>query len=122
MSLAETQELMATMKELVALLSEVETKTAKLIAETPQIETAGTSFRQVERVALRYLTLARRMGLPNEVAQATQVISQLIIMIRMAEMSLNMLSKATPFGIALGAAGLLMTALSATDFMMSEGG
>jgi hypothetical protein len=112
MSLAETQELMATMKELTALLSGVEAKTDDLIAKTPKIEETATTFRQAERIALRYLAIARRIGLPDQIGQATQVIAELLVMIRMLQMSLTMLELSTPYGWAMGLAGIGSVVLS----------
>jgi hypothetical protein len=121
MSLAQTQELMATMKELMMVLSGVEAKTQKIVSDMPQIKQSLATFSQLERVALRYLVISRRLGLPDNVNNTLQQLSQLVIMIRMAQMSINMLMLGTPFGWAMGAAGLIMTGLSVTDFNMSTG-
>jgi hypothetical protein len=70
------------------------------------------TFRQLERVALRYLTIAKRMGLPDDVNRAIEFLFRLIVIIRMVQISMNMLMLGTPYGWLMGAAGLVMTGLS----------
>jgi hypothetical protein len=118
MSLAETQELMRTMQELMALLNSVEAKTEKISSEMPQTKANFTAFNQLERVALRYLALSRRMGLPDEAARATEVVSRLLTTLRMAQMSMNMLMLNTPVGWLMGIAGLAMTGFAVYDSMV----
>ena len=120
MSLAETQELMRTMQELMTLLGSVEAKTTKLNEAAPQTEKTLQTFKQLERVSLRYLAISRRMGLPDDAEKVIQVVTKLIIIIEMARMSLRLLAggvATTPGGIAIaiasGAAGLIMAGLSA---------
>jgi hypothetical protein len=122
MSYAETQQIMADLKEIMALIDGVTIKTEKLNNNLPRTKETLSTFRDIERVALRYLVLARRMGLPEDVEKATQVITELIVMIRMAQMSYNMLTSGTPIGLLMGAAGMAITVLSASDFMMNPGG
>jgi hypothetical protein len=115
MSLAETQELMRTMQELMVLLGHVEAKTTRLNDELPRTkETMGT-FRELERVAVRYLALARRMGLPDDSTKAIEVLSRLVVLAGMAQMSFNMLMRMTPYGWLMGVAGIAMTGLSFYD-------
>ena len=121
MSYAETQQIMADLKEIMALIDGVTIKTEKINTNLPQTRAALSTFRDIERIALRYLVLARRMGLPEEVEKATQTLTELIVMIRMVQMSYNMLMAGTPFGLLMGAAGLAITALSASDFIMNPG-
>jgi hypothetical protein len=112
LSLGETQELMRTMQELMSLLNGVEAKTTKINSDLPQTKSSLATFSQLERVAIRYLAITRRMGLPDAVTQATQILSELLVLIRMTQMSYNMLMLSTPFGWAMGAAGLIMVGLS----------
>jgi hypothetical protein len=121
LSLGETRELMATMKELMLLLSGVEAKTQKINSDMPQTNRSLGTFRQLERVALRYLAISQRLGLPDNINSGMQQLSKLIVMIEMVDMSLNMFMRSTPFGWAMGAASLIMTGLSATDFSMNTG-
>jgi hypothetical protein len=112
MSLSETQEIMQFLQEIMALLNNVEFKTKKLNSEMPQTSRGLATFRELERVALRYVALARRIGVPTEVEKAMDAFSKLIILITMAHMSMNMLMRGTPAGWLLGFAGVAMTALS----------
>jgi hypothetical protein len=114
MSLAETQELMRTMQELMALLGQVETKADSLIQKTPQLQQSGTTFRDAERLALRYLSLARRMGLPDQIEQATQIVTQLVVMIRMLQISLTMVNGGG-IGALIGIAGIIGVVMTAND-------
>lgn len=116
MSLAETQQIMQLCQEIIQLLNTAEIKTGKLIKDLPQTEKVLNNFRQLERVALRYLAIARRMGLPEDAEQAIRIFSQLIVVIRMTQMSLGMLAGG-PLGIAMGAAGLIMAGLSASSML-----
>jgi hypothetical protein len=122
MSYAETQQIMADLKEIMALIDGVTIKTEKLNTNLPRTKETLSTFRDIERVALRYLALSRRMGLPEDIEKATQTLTELIVMIRMAQMSYTMLTAGTPIGLLLGAAGIAMTALSASDFVMNPGG
>jgi hypothetical protein len=121
MSLAQTQELMRTMQELMTLLNGVETKTAKITADMPQTKQTLAPFGQLERVAVRYLALAKRMGLPEDATRAIDMLSRLVVMARMARISINLLMVGTPFGWGLGIAGLAMTTMSLVDFGMNTG-
>jgi hypothetical protein len=116
LSLGETQELMRTMQQLMALLNGIETKATKLNAEVPKIQATTVSFQQLERVALRYLVLTRQMGLPDEVNKTIQVITKMIILIRMATMALNSMVGG-PIGIAMGVASFAMIGLSAPTLL-----
>jgi len=116
MSLAETQELMATMKELMALLQGVEAKTKNIIEDLPQTEHALRNFKQLERVALRYLVIARQLGLPDDIEQAIQLIAKLLIIIRMVQMSLVSFTGG-PLGIASGAASVMLAGLAASSML-----
>lgn len=118
MSLSETQEIMSVLQELMDLLNNVEFKTKTLNAELPKTKEALITFSQLERVALRFLTISRRMGLSDNVMQATQRLSQLIIVIRMAQMSYRMLSMTTPYGVLMGIAGGVLTTFAVSDIMM----
>jgi hypothetical protein len=122
MSYAETQQIMADLKEIMALIDGVTIKTEKLNTNLPRTKETLSTFKDIERVALRYLALSRRMGLPEDIEKATQTLTELIVMIRMAQMSYTMLTAGTPIGLLLGAAGIAMTALSASDFVMNPGG
>jgi len=109
------QETFQVLTEIDRLLGDIELKINNIEQKTPVIQENLMNFRQLERVALRYLVLSRRMGMPDEVARATEMISRLIILIRMAQMSYNALMMGTPYGLLMGAASIGMTAFAAFD-------
>ena len=112
MSLIETRELMETMKELISLLGTVEAKTDKINNDLPKTKNTLGTFRELERVVLRYLVLARKIGVSDDVNKAIDIVSRLILLLTMAQMSMNMLMRGTPAGVLMGIAGVGMTALS----------
>lgn len=75
------------------------------------------TWRQLERVALRYLALARRMGLPEETEAAIQLLSRILIIMRMLEISGAMLFSGTPLGLLMGIAGIGMATFTTVDAM-----
>ncbi len=117
MSLAETQELMRTMQELMALLKGVEAKTEKLNGDLPRTKETLMTFRQLERLALRWLVLAKQMGLPEDAERVINVLAKVVIMARMAQMSINMMMMSNPITIGIGVAGLLITASSVPSIL-----
>ena len=112
MSLSETQEIMSVLQEIMALLNNVEFKTKKINDELPKTKNTLNTFRELERVVLRYVTLARKIGLPDDIDKAMNVVTQLIILLTMAQMSMNMLMRGTPAGVLMGIAGVGLTAMS----------
>ena len=111
---------MADLQEIMQLLGKATVKMEDAERKLPKAKESVATLQQLERVALRYLALARRMGLPDDVAKATEFFSRLIIMLRMAQMSYNMLMAGTGVGLLMGIAGMGMTALSAVDFAKTE--
>jgi hypothetical protein len=115
-SLAETQQIYNLLLEIDALLKNVEIKTKQLNNDLPRTQSTLDSFKQLERVTIRCLALTRRMGLPDDVNNAITTLMRLISIIRMVQISINMMQMATgPFGFIMGAAGLMTAAYSATD-------
>jgi hypothetical protein len=116
MSLAETQELMRTMQELMVLLNNVEAKTVKLTSDLPKIKEDIGTFREAERLALRYLALARKMHLPEHAQQAAQIAASVIVIIRMLQMSMGFIGGGG-LGALIGFAGIAGAMLSVNDLM-----
>ena len=83
----------------------------------PKLESTLHTFQQVERLALRWLVLARRMGLPEDADQVVNVLARVVTMIRMYQISINLLLATNPVTAAIGVAGLLGVAVSATDVL-----
>lgn len=110
-----------TLKQIDQLLSDIELKINKITGTgTGQAGGIGggalSSLKSLERVALRYLAVVRQIGLPEDAEQLIQVVTRIIVVIRMAQISLASLAGG-PFGIAMGAAGLLLTGLSAGSML-----
>lgn len=107
---------MADLREIMQMLNNVEIRTKKLETDTPKIQKSMNSFKQVERLALRYLTLSRRMGLPDNISKQIDTIATLIVMIRMAQMSMGLMT-GNPISVMIGFAGLIGIGLTAKDMM-----
>jgi hypothetical protein len=116
MSLAETQQIMTDLQEIMQMLHHVDLKTKALEERTPRMQRAGNTFREAERLALRYLAIARRMGLPEQVEQATQIVTQLVVMLRMLQISISLISGGG-IGSLIGIAGIISVTLTANDML-----
>lgn len=116
MSLAETQEIMQVVQEIMRLLDGVEIKSNKVVEQTPKLEKASSTLKDVERLALRWLALGRKMGLPEQVEQATQIITTLVVMLKMLDISLTMVGGGGLRGL-IGLAGVLTVTLTAYDMI-----
>ena len=77
------------------------------------------TFSKLEMIAVRYLAIARKMGLPDDVQAAVDAIARLIVLIRSAQMAIDMLMLSNPYTFALGVAGMVMVGFSAVDTMGS---
>jgi len=115
--MSQIQEAYQTLTEIDQLLADIELKITNITgAETTQrLEQNLNTFRQLERLALRYLTLARRMGLPEDVGAAIDFLARLVVAIRMAHISISMMMATNPLTAAIGVAGLIGTAVTMTD-------
>lgn len=107
-SLNEIQQIRAELEQIRAIVTELEPKLEKAPRQL-------ATFRELERVALRYLVLAKRMGLPEDVDRAINFITRLVVVARQAQISLSLLMTTNPVTVALGIAGLAMSAISLTD-------
>lgn len=105
MSLAETQQIMQVLQEIMALLNNVTIKTEKIQRDLPITKDALSTFRQLERLTLRFLVLAKRMGLPEDLDKGITKVMELITAIRMLQMSMNMMMATNPFTVFIGIAG-----------------
>lgn len=101
---------MALLTEISRILDGIDVKSTKLNADLPRSKETLATFRQLERVVLRYLVLARKMGIPEEYDRAIDAITKLIVLVGMLQMSFNMLAMTTPYGLVMGVAGGLLTA------------
>jgi hypothetical protein len=109
--MSEIQESYALLQEVDRLLADIELKISNIERKAPVMERNLQTFRQLERVAMRYLILARQLGLPEDAEKAINVLARLLMVLRMVQMTMN-LATWGPLGIvaAIPAAG--MTALS----------
>ena len=115
MSLSETAQIYEYLVKIDALLSNIQVKTEKIERDMPQTRASLETFKEIERLALRWLVLARRMGLPEEINNAISLITRLISSIRMLQISLNLLMATNPLTMAIGIAGLIGSAYTMAD-------
>lgn len=73
-------------------------------------------------LAIRVTGILRRLGLPENMVQAINVITRLILITRMLRASLVALELATPYGWIKGILGIGTTALIVGDAMMELNG
>jgi hypothetical protein len=99
------------------LLADIELKINNIEGKRVQVENTLKTFQQVERLALRYLVLARRMGLPEELDAAIGKIAQLITAIRMLQIAADLAMASNPVTAAIGVAGLLGSVYTFGDVM-----
>jgi hypothetical protein len=107
---------MADLQEIMQMLNGVQVKTEKATNDLPKLKDTLSTFKQVERLALRYLALSRQMGLPDDIQKQIQTISRVIVMIRMAQISLGLMS-GNPLSVMIGFAGVLGVGMSVKDMM-----
>jgi len=117
MSASDTQQIMDMLQEIERLLIDIEPKIANIERKQPQLESALQTFKDIERLALRWLVITRRLGLPEDVGNALDKIARLLVMINMLQMSMSMLMATNPFTVGIGVAGGVGVALSMGDMM-----
>ncbi len=117
-SVSDAQQIYNLLLEIDGLLKGVVVNTTKLNNDFPQTEKTLSSFRQLERVTIRYLAITQRMGLPDNMNSAISAIMRLVSVVRMAQISMNMLMMSNPATIAMGIAGIATTIISAADVMV----
>lgn len=114
--MSEIQETYRILTEINKLLADIELKISKIEGNTRKIEKTTDDFRNLERLALRYLTISRRMGLPDQIEQATQLITTLVVMMRMLQISATMISGGG-IGALIGIAGVISVTMQANDML-----
>ena len=112
-SISDIQTIHSMLQEISRLLDEVDTKTDNV---TKKAATSTESLKQLEAVAMRYLLIARRIGLPAEANAMLQKVTMMIVAINQLKLTLESakvaLAGAGPIGwLALGASAAY-TALS----------
>ena len=117
MSLAETQQLFNVLTEIDRLLSDIQVKQNQINRDLPRTKESLKTFTQLEQVALRYIALSRRLGLPDDVNRAIDVLARLVTTVRMAQLSIGLLLSSNPLTAAAGIASLGLTAFSMGDML-----
>lgn len=103
------------------LLAEIELKISRITGESHGKAVAGgpsalTSLKKLEGVALRYIALAQKIGIPAEAERVIQLGAQMLVLMRMMQMSMMSMAGG-PLGIAMGAAGMMLAGLSAASML-----
>lgn len=78
---------------------------------------AAGELREVEYILFRTISILRRMGLPENVQQAIQILAHLVLVTRLAHTAFIMMQSMTPYGwitagISLASAGITIAATS----------
>lgn len=112
-SLSDIQQIYSLLIEIDRLLKTID---VNLERTEKQSKRNTESFRQLEAAAMRYLLIARRMGLPEEVNALLTKVSQVIVAIRQLELTVYAaqaaLAGAGPIGWLVLGASAAYTALS----------
>jgi len=113
-SLGDIQQIYSLLQEIDQLLSRIEVH-----SQTTETKVRSTiqSVQRLEQVMLRYLAIAKRMGLPEDIDRAINFVSQMIVTARMLHMSLTVLEMSHPYTLPLAAAGIILTTITFQDSM-----
>lgn len=84
-SLGDIQQIHGMLQQISKLLDEVDTKTDNVNSKSRQ---AAEKLRELELVALRYLVIVQRLGLPDDVNMMIQKIAMMIVALRQLEMTI----------------------------------
>lgn len=87
------------------------------------VERALSNVRQLESVFFRALSLAQRLGLPEDIEQGIQKVQRMVMMLRLLHTTMIMVEAATPYGWAMAlisVAGVSITAAEMTHEVMGE--
>jgi hypothetical protein len=109
--LTEIQQVRAELEEIRAVVNELEPKLERMPLQL-------ATFRQLEGVARRYLMLAQRMGLPEDVDNAIRFLSKLLIIMRQLQLTASLMALG-PVGVLAAIPSVGLTVLSLAS--MSEG-
>lgn len=89
---------------------------------TPKLERAPeqlSNFRELEGLALRYLAITHKLGLPENAQQVINTLSRLIVLMRMTQRSIHALEIAAgPIGWLYALASVATTAFAVGDVLM----
>lgn len=112
MSLSETAQIYELLMKIDEILSGITVKSADFERNAPITQKNLATFKQLERLALRWLALGKKFGLPVDISNAVDKLSELIVTVRMAQISINMMMATNPITALIGVAGIIGTAAS----------
>jgi hypothetical protein len=115
MSLAETQALMNTIKELMALLQNMEVKTTKIVEDTPKVKDAIVKRRELLRLLGELNQLLAIMGLPKELKASIGILQDLALAAYATYTALKLVQNGTLVGQIVGIIGIGLTVYSASN-------
>lgn len=101
--MSEIQESYALLMQIDKLLADIELRIQNIERQEPRLRENLVTLRQLERVALRYVALARRISGSEDADRVLQVLSRILIIMRMLEMSGSMIVGGFMTGGPLGA-------------------
>lgn len=112
---------MSDLSEIQQIRAELEAIKATLRELTPTLERAKQqldTFKALEQVALRYLLVLRRAGLPDKAGEIIATLSRIVVAARQAQITILALQTAAgPIGWLLAGAGVAYTALTTADIL-----
>lgn len=112
MSLGEVQQIYAVLLKIDEILTRIENKTENLERDLPKTKEALMTLRDLERVTLRYVALARRISGSERADDLIRILTRIMVTMQMLYISGTMLFSATPYGVLMGIAGVAMAQAS----------
>ena len=97
------------------LLGDIEAKIDSIEGKKQSLEVTLEAFKDVERLALRWLVLSRQLGLPEDMDVAVGKIVRLISALRMLQISLSLMMATNPLTAVFGVAGLIGSVFTIQD-------
>lgn len=114
------QEVLGLLQEINSMLGEVANKTQALEQESPKVEETAMTMQQATRILFRMNSIMSHMGLGTNIGAALSNLQRLVFMARMAQMSLNFLAMASPYGAIMGVAGFTSIAFTSIDMKIQD--
>jgi len=117
MSLAEAQQMFTILQSIEQTIAGIEDRISNLNSSSGPESVTAVKFKlyQVERLAIRWLALGRRMGLPDDMGRAIDTVARMVTTIRMLHISMNLMMSTHPLLMAIGFASLLAGSWSMID-------
>lgn len=109
------QETYGLLQETDRLLGDIEAKIDAIEGKKHSLNITLETFKDIERLALRWTVLAGRLGLPEDVDNAVGKIARLLSALRMLHISMSLLLSTNPLTAAFGVAGLIGSVFTLND-------